>query len=269
MTPDRPERRRHRFSSGRGFGDPYAGFSLEVGTADPFRLDPTDAHALADLLDPENYWPEDVDVSALVDVGLSYVAIGEYEQAVDAFGRAVWFAPEDSREAMEAWTNRGVAHAQLGEYDQAVGAALEALRIDGEEREEGESRFPDLAAVAELNLAYALWEAGDASRPLAHAERAVELDPRLAEGWYDLGFYYNERALWGFAVEALERSRALGLRRADVDGELERAREGLAGLHEAVPATRFEPSPDETETEVDAGPPAAEDATRDPERLGA
>jgi tetratricopeptide (TPR) repeat protein len=264
MTSDTPERRRHRFSEGRGFGDPYAGFSLEVEPDDPFRVDPTDTHALADLLDLEHYRPEDVDVAALVEVGLSYVAIGECEQAVDAFGRAAWFAPEDSREAMEAWTNRGVAHAQLREYDEAVGAALEALRIEGEGSAEGESRFPDLAAVAELNLAYALWESGDASRPLAHAERAVELDPRLAEGWYDLGFYYNERALWRFAVEALERARALGLRRADVDGELERAREGLAGLQEAVSTTTFEPSPAEVETEGDA-----EDATRNPERLGA
>ena len=268
MTADTPERRRHRFSAGRGFGDQYAGFSLAVGTDDPFRVDPTDTHALADLLDPEHYRSEDVDVAALVDVGLSYVAIGEYEQAIDAFGRAAWFAPEDSRGAMEAWTNRGVAHAQLEEYDEAVGAALEALRIDGEGREAGESRFPDLAAVAELNLAYALWESGDASRPLAHAERAVELDPRLAAGWYDLGFYYDERALWAFAVEALERSRALGLRRADVDGELERAREGLAGLREVVPARRFEPSPTEAETDVDVEA-TAEDATRDPERLGA
>jgi tetratricopeptide (TPR) repeat protein len=268
VTHEDPERRRHRFSEGAGFGDPYAAFSLEVGVDDPFRVDPTDSHALADLLDPAHYRPEDVDVSALVDVGLSYLAIEEYEQAGDTFGRAAWFAPEDSREAMEAWTNRGVAHAQLGEYDEAIGAAREALRIDGEGRDEGESRFPDLAAVAELNLAYALWESGDSSRPLSHAERAVELDPRLPEAWYDLGFYYDERGLWEFAVEALERARALGLRRADVDAELERARAGLAGLRDTVPAETFEvPASDPSASEREG--PTTEDAGRDSERLGA
>ncbi|MFC7227073.1 tetratricopeptide repeat protein [Salinirubellus salinus] len=268
MTHDGPERRRHRFSEGSGFGDPYTGFSFEVGVDDPFQVDPTDAHALADLLDPAHYRPDAVDLEALLDVGLSYLAIEEYEQAADTFGRVAWFATEDSREAMEAWTNRGVAHAQLGEYDEAAGAAREALRIDGGGRDESESRFPDLAAVAELNLAYALWESGDSSRPLAHAERAVELDPRLPEAWYDLGFYYDERGLWEFAVEALERARALGLRRADVDAELERAREGLAGLREPVPADLFEvPTSDPSAPEREA--PTTEAAGRDSERLGA
>jgi Flp pilus assembly protein TadD len=222
-------RRRHAFSAGQGFGSPYAGFDLEVGDEDPFRIDPTDAHALADLLDPENYLPADVDAEALLEVGLSYLAIEQYEQAVDTLARVCWFTPEDSRLAMEAWVNRGVAYAQLGEYDEAAGAAREALRIDGERGpDDGSvSRFPDLAAIAEVNLAYALWESGDSSRPLSHAERAVELDPRLADAWRDLGFYYNERGLYGFAREALERARSLGLRGVDLNEELARALDEL------------------------------------------
>ena len=263
MTHDDPQPRRHRFSEGAGFGDPYRGFSLEVGETDPFRIDPTDSHVLADLLDPENYRPEDVDLDALFDVGLSYLAIEQYAQAGDVFARIAWFAPEDSREAMEAWTNRGVAHAQLGEYDEAVGAALEALRIDGVGRDEGESRFADLAAVAELNLAYALWESGDSSHPLEHAERAVELDPRLPEAWFDLGFYYNERALWEPAREALERALSLGLRQADVHEELARSLdeldEPLEAEREAAEAEALREHEQTTGSDVDA----------DPERLGA
>jgi tetratricopeptide (TPR) repeat protein len=133
-----------------------------------------------------------------------------------------------------------VAHAQLEEYDEATGAAREALRIDSEppeggDRKDGWSRFPDLAAVAELNLAYALWEDGDSSTPLEHAERAVELDPQLAEAWLDLGFYYNERGLYEPAREALENALALGLRRASVHEELARA---LDELDEPLAAER-------------------------------
>ena len=268
MTHDDPQPRRHRFSDGSGFGDPYRGFSLEVGDTDPFRIDPTDSHALADPLDPENYRPEEVDLDALFDVGLSYLAIEEYAQAGDVFARIAWFAPEDSRETMEAWTNRGVVHAQLGEYDEAIGAALEALRIDCVGREEGETRFPDLAAVAELNLAYACWESGDSSQPLEHAERAVALDPRLPEAWFDLGFYYNERGLWEFAIEAFERACSLGLRRADLAGELERARDGLAGLLDELSPETFETTADQRVT-VEPETDPTEESARDPERLGA
>jgi tetratricopeptide (TPR) repeat protein len=210
--------RKHRFSSGNGFGDPYAGFTLEVDRdGDPFRIDPTDSHVIADLLAPENYTPAEVDADALLEVGIAYLAIEQYESAVDAFARVAWFAPE-SDAAVEAWVNRGVALAQLEEYDEGIGAYHEALSLDPD---------PGLAAVAETNLAYALWESGDSSRPLAHAERAVELDPRLAEAWFNLGFLYNERALSEDAVRALENAERLGYERSTVREELELARDRL------------------------------------------
>jgi tetratricopeptide (TPR) repeat protein len=220
--------RKHRFSSGSGFGDPYAGFALELGEdGESLRIDPTDSHALADLLDPEGYAPEEVDADALLEVGLGYLAIEEYESAIDAFARVAWFAPE-SPAAVEAWVNRGVAHAQLGEYDEAAGAHREALSLDPD---------PGVAAVAETNLAYALWESGDSSNPLEHAERAVELDPRLADAWYNLGVLYNERGLSDDAVEALSRAERLGSDRRLVRGELDLARDRLGEFDEseAVP----------------------------------
>jgi tetratricopeptide (TPR) repeat protein len=216
--------RKHRFSSGPGFGDPYAGFTLELdGDGDSRRVDPTDSHALADLLDPDGYAPEEVDPDALLEVGLGYLAIEEYESAIDAFARVAWFAPE-SPAAVEAWVNRGVAHAQLGEYDEAAGAHREALSLDPD---------PGVAAVAETNLAYALWESGDSSNPLEHAERAVELDPRLADAWYNLGVLYNERGLSEDAVEALSRAERLGSDRTLVRGELDLARDRLGEFDEA------------------------------------
>jgi tetratricopeptide (TPR) repeat protein len=262
--------RKHRFSSGPGFGDPYAGFTLELdadGQRDPFRIDPTDSHAIADLLDPEHYTPEDVDADALLEVGLGYLAIEEYESAVDAFARVAWFGP-GSRAAVEAWVNRGVAHGQLGEYDEAIGAYLEALSLDPD---------PGVAAVAETNLAYALWESGDSSNPLEHAERAVELDPRLAEAWYDLGFLYNERGLAGDAARALENAARLGFDRRVVREELDRAHERLGEYETVEEGEAVETDTDagvragsEREREADHGErEAAGDGSASRERLGA
>jgi tetratricopeptide (TPR) repeat protein len=236
---------RHRFSSGAGFGDPYAGFTLEIdrdGNRDPFRVDPTDSHVLADLLDHEHYTPDDVDADALLDVGLGYLAIEEYESAVDAFARVVWFAPE-SRAAIEAWVNRGVAHGQIGEYDEAIGAYREALSLDPD---------PGVAAVAETNLAYALWESGDSSNPLEHAERAVELDARLADAWYNLGFLYNERGLAEDAVRALETAERLGFDRTLVREEVQHARERL-GEYEVVETEEAVEVDGAIETDTDTG----------------
>jgi tetratricopeptide (TPR) repeat protein len=202
------------------------GLTLDPPTLrlDPTRVDPADAHALVDVLDEWNVRREDVDAAALLEVGLAYVAIEQYEQAVDSFRRATVYADDDAL-AAEAWTNRAVAHAQLEEYDEAVGASREALALDPP---------ADVAAVAETNLAYALWELGDSSNPLAHAEQAVELDPRLPQAWYNLGFLYNERALPTDAAWALENAVRLGLRTPWVREERARALEALDSVEEAA-----------------------------------
>jgi len=193
-----------------------------------------DDHVLSEFVDAAGIDPEAVDPAALVEVGLAYVAIEEYEQAIDSFGRAVAYADADARVACEALVNKGVAHAQLGEYDEAIGAYREALRID----DDGEH-----AAAAETNLAYALWELGDSSGPLDRAERAVELDSRLPQAWYNRGFFLAERGLHEGAVRCFDAAIALGLRDASVRGERERS---IAFLEDAVET--------ETESEPEAEP---------------
>ncbi|WP_411964387.1 tetratricopeptide repeat protein [Haloferax sp. YSMS24] len=232
--------RDHRYSDGDGFGNPYEGFDfdppeLRVNTR---LVDPTDDYVLADIVDESQVVPDDVDVPALVEIGLAYVAIEEYEQAVDSFGRAIAYADEDSVEAQEAWVNKGVAHSQLGEYDEAIGAAREALRIDDDN---------DHAAIAEMNLAYALWELGDSSEPLEHAERAVELDPRHPHAWYNRGYFLAERGQYEEARRCLDVAISLGLRDSSVLGERERTLDRL----ETAEAERPAAEPSEWTAEVD------------------
>ena len=230
--PDRedPDRRPHRFSEGQGFDDPYEGFDLDprdlTVDLDPDKIDPVDTHALPDLLDEAAIPRDQVDVDALVDIGLEYIALNRHEQAADTFERAARFA-EDEATTQEAWTNKGAAHAELEEWDAAIGAYQEAIAVDEDSAE---------AATAENNLAYALWMFGKDGEALEHAERALELDERFAEAWFNRGFFLNERGLAEPAKESLENAIRLGYRDAPVYEEKARAHEALEENEQAEEA---------------------------------
>ncbi|WP_436935947.1 tetratricopeptide repeat protein [Halovenus marina] len=200
--------RRHQFSEGQGFGDPYDPFDLEDQEfdADPTTVDPVDSRVLTDSLDDSQITPEEVDTEQLLEVGLEYIRINRHEQATGALERVARYADDDSI-AQEAWVNKGLAHAELEEYDAAIGAYQEALDVDGDSEH---------AATAETNLAYALWEFGRTEEALEHAERAVELDPRFGQAWYNRGFFLNERGLPEDAVNAFDNAIRLGYRSADL-----------------------------------------------------
>ncbi|MFB6089659.1 MAG: tetratricopeptide repeat protein [Halobellus sp.] len=220
------ERDDHEFSSGQGFDEDYEEFTLDPPElkVDPTKVDPVDSRVVTDELDRRNVASDQVDVEKLIDVGLSYMQINRFEEATETFERAARFADEDSLEAQEAWVNKGAAHAELEEWDEAIGAYREALRIDDDSEH---------AASAETNLAYALWNAGEVEEALHHAERAVEIDPRFPQAWYNRGFFLHERGLNEDAVNAFDNAIRLGMRTADVLEEKARALEELGRDEEA------------------------------------
>ena len=209
----------HDFSAGQGFGEPHEGFDIDPPSldVDPDQVDPVDSRVLADTLDAEHVPAEGVDAEALLDVGLDYMRINRHEQATDTFERAAQFADRATVE-QEARVNQGVAHAELQEFQAAIDAYREALRIDDDSEH---------AASAETNLAYALYEAGRSEQALEHAERAVELDPRFPQGWYNRGFFLLERGLADDAVSCFDNALRLGHRSPDVLEEKARALEEL------------------------------------------
>ncbi|MBV0925339.1 tetratricopeptide repeat protein [Halomicroarcula limicola] len=221
MTDREPDD--HEFSEGQGFDDPYDGFDLEPPEfeVDPDKVDPVDSRVVTDMLDRRQVPADDVDAEQLLDVGLEYMHINRHEQAAETFQRVAQYT-DDERLEQEAWTNKGAAHAELEEWDAAIGAYREAL--DGDEES-------DHAATAETNLAYALWESGRSEQALEHAERAVEIDPRFEQAWYNRGFFLLERGLAEDAVEAFDNAIRLGFRNADVLEEKARALEEM-GEHD-------------------------------------
>jgi tetratricopeptide (TPR) repeat protein len=232
---DRDPPKKHRFSEGQGVDADYDEFTLDPPElkVDPTKVDPVDSRVLTDILDRRNIDRDDVSVEDLIEVGLSYMGINRYEEATETFERAARFAEEDSLEAQEAWVNKGVAHAELEEYDEAIGAYQEALRIDDDSEH---------AASAETNLAYALWEFGHTEEALEHAERAVEIDPRFPQAWYNRGFFLSERGLYDDAVNAFDNAIRLGMRSAEV---LEEKAIALEELGESEEAERVQERADE------------------------
>jgi tetratricopeptide (TPR) repeat protein len=214
-----PEEGSHTFSEGQGFDDPYEGFDLDPPelSVDPGKVDPVDSRVVSDQLDRRQLATEDVDAEELLDVGLSYMQINRHEQAAETFERVARYA-DDERLSQEAWVNKGAAHGQLEEWDAAIGAYQEALRIDDSS---------DHAASAETNLAYAMWESGRSEQALEHAERAVEIDPRFPQAWYNRGFFLLERGLAEDAVNAFDNAMRLGFRNAEILEEKARALEEL------------------------------------------
>ena len=217
MSDEEP--RNHEFSEGQGFGDPYEGFDLDPPEldVDPGMVDPVDSRVVADTLDRRPIPTEAVDAEELLDVGIENERIKRFEQATDALDRAAQFAEDDGIK-QEAWINKGAAHAEMEEFQPAIDAYREALRIDSDSEH---------AASAETNLAYALWSSGQSEQALEHAERAVELDPRFPQGWYNRGFFLLERGLAEDAVSCFDNAVRLGYRNADVLEEKARALEEL------------------------------------------
>jgi tetratricopeptide (TPR) repeat protein len=210
----------HQFSSGQGFGDPYEeGFDLEPPElkVDAGKVDPVDSRVVADTLDDRQVGADQVDADDLLDVGLSYMRINRHEQAADAFERVARFTDTERLE-QEAWVNKGVAHAELEEWDPAISSYQEALRIDGDS---------DHAASAHTNLAYALYESGRSEQALEHAEKAVELDPRFGQAWYNRGFFLLERGLAEDALNAFDNALRLGFRNTEILEEKARALDEL------------------------------------------
>ena len=214
-APDEP----HEFSEGQGFGEPYEGFDIDPPEldVDPDQVDPVDSRVVADTLDRQQIPADQVDAEELLDVGLDYMRINRHEQATDTFERAAQYTDDDGVE-QEAWVNKGAAHAELQEFQRAIESYREALSIDDDSEH---------AASAETNLAYALWQSGQGEQALEHAERAVELDPRFPQGWYNRGFFLLERGLAEDAVSCFDNALRLGHRSPDVLEEKARALEEL------------------------------------------
>lgn len=165
--------------------------------------------------------------AALYQTGITYLAAGAYDQAVDSFNQLVRLNPNDAmaqaklglafsglhkhREAVaglnlairlkpevinaEEYYQLGYSYSQLGLHTEAASAfnkALYATRQEAIDNEEPSGhRIPAAQIYYNLGIAhYALKRYQDATKELSEA---VKLNPQFAEAYYSLGLAYLGR----------------------------------------------------------------------------
>jgi tetratricopeptide (TPR) repeat protein len=113
---------------------------------------------------PYNKW-------AWFNLGIAYNRLGMYEKALEAYDYAITIDPEFS----SAYFNKGNSFAMLGQYLEAVGVYKETFNYEE----------PDPAAYYYIGECYE--NLADYTNALAYYNRAVKLDPKMADAWISIG----------------------------------------------------------------------------------
>ncbi|MGK7928002.1 MAG: tetratricopeptide repeat protein [Spirulina sp.] len=107
----------------------------------------------------------------LWDLGNFFNNLGQYEQALASYNKAIEFKPDKP----ESWNNRGVVLDDLGRYEEAIASYDKAIEIKPDDHE------------AWYNLGVTLSNLGRKEEAIASYDRAIEIKPDLHEAWYSRG----------------------------------------------------------------------------------
>ena len=136
-------------------------------------------------IEPAYLQPEPDNYAAWNNKGLALYELGRYEEALEAFDKALEIKPDD----IISWNAKGLALDNLSRYEEALEAFEKALRIQ-----------PD-NSDAWNNKGLALYKLGRFERALEACDQALEIQPDNSDAWYT-----KEAALYklGRTEEALE-----------------------------------------------------------------
>jgi tetratricopeptide (TPR) repeat protein len=143
------------------------------------------------------------DPAALVGHGLALVALGSYEPAIAALGRAVADSAGDRAILADAYRGRGIAWRRRGDVDKAIRELRKAV---AEDAEDADAR----AALGEALVA----DGGPYDEALRHLERAADAAEPPALALYALGRMALVEDSVAIAGERLGRARAIADRDA-------------------------------------------------------
>jgi tetratricopeptide (TPR) repeat protein len=130
-------------------------------------------------------------------LGLCYDALGQFDEAIRSFNRAIEL--NRRQEHPSAWPplNLGVSLITLNRLDEAVARLHEALSYNPE--------FPQ----ADYELGLVLEKEGKFEEAIAPLQRAAQLDPSYAEPHYTLGKIYQRQGKREEAQEQIEKFKKL------------------------------------------------------------
>ncbi|MGZ3649151.1 MAG: tetratricopeptide repeat protein [Syntrophales bacterium] len=140
----------------------------------------------------------DVKTSSWVEKGVALVMEGKYNEAIEAFDKAIELNPKDA----VAYNNRGAAYGQTGNYKQQIEDSTKALQMNPKD------------AVAFNNRGVAYGELGNYQQEIEDCTRAIELNPNLAMAYYHRGIAYHKMGNRKQAIKDKSKAYALNPRKA-------------------------------------------------------
>ena len=154
-------------------------------------------------------------------LGRSYHAVHRYDDAADAYGRAVQFAPMN----LNYQTTYGLILGQAGDLEKGL-AVLQKLT--------GTPGYKD--AVGWVNLGWVYRNMNKPAESIAAYKKALELDPKQEQAALGLGWAYQYTKEWDKAIAAYEQAMKIDPKDASPDAYL-----GIAWCYffkRQVPETR-------------------------------
>ena len=114
-------------------------------------------------------------------LALAYERAQRYDEAAEHFELAqeTAIAQEISPETVNYYTNLTLIYAAAGDLDKALESAEKAVEFDSEG-----------AGLSFFNIGVVLTNAGQGAAAIAAFERAVDVDPEMADAYYQLGLAY-------------------------------------------------------------------------------
>jgi tetratricopeptide (TPR) repeat protein len=139
----------------------------------------------------------DVKTSSWVEKGVALVIEGKYNEAIEAFNKAIELNPKDA----VAYNNRGAAYGQIGNYKQQIEDSSKALQLNPKD------------AVAFNNRGVAYGELGNYEQEIEDCTKAIELNPKLAVAYYHRGVAYQKLGNRKQAIKDKSKAYALNPRK--------------------------------------------------------
>jgi tetratricopeptide (TPR) repeat protein len=118
----------------------------------------------------------DLKASGWIEKGVELVVKGKYNEAIEAFDKAIQLDPADA----VAYNNRGAAYGQMGNHTQQIEDCNKALQLNPKD------------AVAYNNRGVAYGELGYYEQEIEDCTKAIELNPKLAVAYYHRGIAYQK-----------------------------------------------------------------------------
>ncbi len=137
--------------------------------------------------------------------GSDSYGIGEYEQAIDYYSRAIEFDPKYSI----AYNRRGSSYGSLSQYMKAIRDFNKAIELDPK------------SSHAYYNRGLSYHKFGQYEKSLKDFNKAIELDPKSSHAYYNRGLSYHALGQYEKAIE--DYNKAIELDPKDISAYLNTA----------------------------------------------